>query len=213
MGIAAYTTRLRVSGTPTAMTGEAMTAVDSSTSSTHWEIDAAAKSVWDRDSTPTFTGGGGAIPQSEIAHINYLYGRVKFHNPQSGVSVSGSYLPMADAAGAHNYTLTLESDALDDTDFSSTGFRSRQIGIHTASVSVTRWDSVDRTIADALLDTTKQPVMVVEIQPGGPPNPSARMFVVPTSDSRSGDVGSLESVDTSFELSGDTKGSFAWSDL
>lgn len=218
MGIASYTTRLRVSGTPTAMTNEVMNNVDGGgSSSTHWEIDAAARSVWDRGATLNFVSDVGgtntAISSTAVADINYLFGRVKFKSAQTDVGVSGNYLPMADVAGANSYTLTMETDALDDTDYSSTGFRSRNMGIHNASVSVTRWDNVDTSIADALLDTTVQPVMVLDVQPGGPGNPSARMFVVPTSDSRSGDVGSLESVDTNFELTGNTYGAFAWSDL
>jgi hypothetical protein len=213
MGVAAYTATLLRTGTPTAFTDEAFTPTGSTTVANEFQITDTTKNIFDRRSVPSFKEGatGSTISSTDVADINYLYGKVSFNSTHATVSASGTYMPTVSVAGAHTWNLTQTADILDDTDLDSTGFRSKVVGLREVSLSVQRWDTVDLDFYDEFIRSTVG-YMVVEVAPTST-GPTCRGFYRVSEDSRSGDVGSLEQADTNFVITGTTQGAFAWSDL
>lgn len=216
-GVAGYLATVKRSGTPTAFSSEAM-ALDGSTVSNRYQISDAVKEIWDRDVVPNFRGGpssaASTIGEANIVARDYLFGKVTFGTTVPvPVVVDGSFMPMQTIAGANDYTLEMSADILDNTDFDSTGQRSKQIGLLDVSLTVTRWEPVviDNFFFNAL---NSQAPLVAEVQPGGAASsgPIARGWFVPETDNRSADVASLESGDISLQLDGDPRSDFNWSD-
>lgn len=218
MSVPGYRVNLKRSGSPTATTGESLSP-DGSIVNNRYQIDATSKRVWDRFTQPTFfTSTGGTISSTEVDDVNYLFGKVTFKSSQgSNPTADVTYFPMSDIGGANSFTLTQTSDLLDDTDFTSTGFRSRKVGLHDISMSISRWvpSSTSLDFWKNFIGTTGSTEIVVEIQTEST-GPFARGFFVLSDDSRSGDVGSLETedIELSLEAPVGTKGiPFGWSDL
>ena len=218
MGVAGYNAVLKRSGFETVFTSEAMSTVAGSTETAgkHWSIDDSTKDLFVRTAVVTFTDASSTISSTDILDINYLFGKVIFKSTHPAVNVTGQYFPLSNIAGAHAYTLTQQNDVLDDTDFTSTGFRSKVMGLQTVDLSVTRWDSLDLEFVHDILGTSTGRApripLVAEIQPGGGSNPVARGYFVMEAENRSGDVSGLESADVSLQLEGDDKAAFRWSD-
>jgi hypothetical protein len=215
VGRAGYLATLRLSGTPTATTANAMTAL---TGTISFQITSTARRVWDRTVAPTFAKTASTISSTDISSLDYLFGKVVFKSTHAGsVTIDLTHLPMASIAGANNYNLTQTVDVLDDTTILSTGFRSKKMGLHTVSLSVGRWDTNDLDFSNYLIGSTVSPgitagtPIVVEVNPGGS-SLTARGWFVIESESKSGDVGGLEAGDVSLQLDGDTIAAFKWSD-
>lgn len=230
MSFPGYLTKLRVSGIPTAMSTELMSTFSGSsttgvggTPAFVMEMNSTARQVWDRTVVPTFriaSSVGSTIGSSEIIDINYVFGRVTFDTTYAGgvVSVVGSYMPLAVAAGAHTYTLAQTADVLDDTDFTSTGFRSKNMGLFDVSLTLNSWDPLSSQFSEILVASSTsarrgQPI-VAEVTPGGLSTSSitARGWFVVENDSLSGDVSGLEEASISLQVDGDNQDDFRWSD-
>jgi len=211
MGLASFRTKVKLSGTATAMTSQAMST--HSTVANTYRINSTARRVWNPAASLTFyensgTTGVAAVSAGDISNINRLFGTVTFATTKAGnVSVSGQYLPLASLAGANNYTLNITREQLDDTAFESTGLRSRTSGLLDAALSVSRWDNVDLNIHTALSNDTR---VVLEVAPGGSTVTVARGFFKVESEGHSGDVGSLESAEGSFVLDGSSEGAITF---
>ena len=226
MGIAGYNTVIRRTGDETVFTDETMSTVVGSTlpAGRHWVIADGTKDVFVR--TATFAFGettASTIADSDVTEINMLFGKVIFATTHPTVVVTGQFFPMSNVGGANAYTLTQQNDVLDDTDFTSTGFRSKILGLQTVELSITRWDSLELGFVHDLIGRTTStgstlperaariPV-VAEVQPGGGSNPKARGYFVTEAENRTGDVSALESADVSLQLDGNPDASFRWSD-
>jgi|TARA_R110000803_G_scaffold210841_1_gene284324 hypothetical protein len=210
MAIVGYNATLKVTGTPTGLSSEAMSTVSAVANT--YQVTDAAKRILDRAATLTFTEGSTAgrvsIAAAQITSIDYLFGRVTFSSTQAEpVRVVGNYLPAAVVAGAHAFSMDLSREVLDDTDFTSTGWRSRKSGLMDAAISVTRWDSVDKVYLNLIQAGTP---VVMEIKPLGTTAAMLRGFFVPESENKSGDVGGLESAELSYLLDGSTLSAFSW---
>lgn len=101
-------------------------------------------------------------------------------------------------------TLNQGGDVLDDTDLATNaGFRSRILGLHDWSVSMTaNWDGSDSvlsTIRDAWLNRT---ALYVQYLPDGQVANGFQGAVVVENFNLSGDVGGLETVDISLQADG-----------
>jgi len=221
MSFAGYLTTLRASGIPTTMANEAMSPVGGSSTFSSYQIDSTTRRVWDRKVTFTFqqtSSTGSTIASTAIVDINYLYGKVTFNATQStAIVVTGTYMPMSAVAGAHSYTLNQVTDVLDDTDFSSTGFKSKRMGLHDISLSLNRWEPLDNTFTKMWLGSSTsstavrlEPV-VAEINPGGSTLTARGWFVV-ENDNKSGDVSGLEEASVSLQIDGNERSAFRWSD-
>jgi len=220
MAIAGYTTVLRRTGTPTAMTTQDMspTAVTN-----QYQIDSTARRIWNRFATFNFdNNGGSSISSTQVSDIDYLFGKVTFKSTQGAVpKVTGQYLPTAVVAGAYSYSLSMGGDLLDDTAYENASptlstapnFRSRIVGLRDVSLTVSRWDDIDKRFYNQLIKTAGSTIVVVEITPGGTTGYAGRGFFVAESEDRSGDVGALEQADVSLMLDGDDKAAWGWENL
>ncbi len=216
MGLAGYLAVVRKGGTPTTFTNEAFGDDTGSTIANKYVITDSAKAVWQRNTVPSFREGatGSTISSTDIAAIDYLFGKVTFNSTHATVVGSGKYVPLSSIAGAYQYTLTMTADILDDTDFDSTGYRTYLPGINNVTLSLTRWDTLNLEFWNVLENTnaTGSSRFVADIQPGGT-GPIARGWFVVGNDGRSGDVNSLEQGDVELVLDDRTVSSFRWSDL
>lgn len=191
---ASYNSSIKKSGISTSFTGETM----SNTTGNSFRIDDATKRIFDRSATFTFYEDAVAILESDIVKVDYLFGIVEFVTSKTGaITVDGSYMPVTDIAGAKDYTLNIGSTILDDTDFSTTGYRTKEYGLLDASVSLTRFDDVSQTFFDVL---TNRETIVIEINPAGGSQYIRGWFKL-ESDGLSGDVNGLEEESLTFQLS------------
>lgn len=209
--VAGYLTTVKLAGTPTALSDEAMT----NTSGNEYQVTDTTRRVLDRDTVPTFEDTGvspQAIDASDITSIDYVFGKVVFATSKTGPVVvkTGNYLPLTNVAGSHSYGLNLGGDVLDDTDYptanANNGQRSRILGIRDVSLTIARWDQGTSEFYTALQNRTP---LLIEVRPGGAGD-FARGWYVPESEDRSGDVSSLESADLSFQLDGSLTADFGW---
>lgn len=214
MGTPAYKVKLRASGTPTASTGNTF----SPTSVTNqYQIGSTTRRVWDRKVTPSNLkdANSSAISSTDISSVDYLFGKITF-NTTHGATVTAdlTYLPMSSTAvaGANSFTLTQSAELLDDTDFSTTGFRSRVLGLRDTTLSISSWTPLNFYFWDAFVETTGSTVIVVEIQTEST-GPIGRGFFKLSQDSYSGDIAGLEQEDIELSVDASSKASFAWSDL
>jgi hypothetical protein len=208
MAQAGYLTTVKKSGTPTAMTAEACTT--NSTVANTYRISDATKRVWDRTTVLTALDDGTTVASTQYT-VDFLFGSVTFTSTQDEpVTVTGTYMPMTNVAGANSYTLSASRELVDDTDFSSTGWRSKAVAIKDVSLSITRWADVDADFWELINDVNA--VSMVEIKPGSG-TLAARGFFMVSSDARSGDVATLETADVTFELDSSTAASFGWGEI
>lgn len=211
MGLPGYLTKVNITGTATAMTSQAMST--NSTVANTYRINSTARRVWDRDAAFTFFENSGttsvaAIPGSEVSNIDYLFGKVTFNATQAGtVGVSGNYLPLTAVPGGNSYSLSITREAVDDTDYSSSGWRSRKTTFLDAQLTIGRWDNVDLELHNLLINGNS---VVAEVRPGGSTENVARGFFVVESESRSGDVSGLESGDVSLQIDSTTAANFGF---
>lgn len=102
------------------------------------------------------------------------------------------------AMAANTSSLTLGAELLDDTDFLSTGWRSRAQGLRDWSVTATVfWGSTDPSVAklrSAFLNATK---LDVRYLPDGINGYQGTAYV--ENFTNSGDVGGLETIDVSLQ--------------
>ena len=162
-GLPGYLTSVKVTGTTTTMTSEAMSTA--TTAANTYQITDFTKEIWERGIVPTFSGAGSTLSSTRQTDINYLFGRVTFNATQAEpITVSGSYIPTSNVVGAFTYSLEMSNDVLDDTDFQSTGYRTHNIGLHDVTINISRYETADNTFFDAIALRTP---MVVEVTPGG----------------------------------------------
>ena len=210
MAVASYKTIIKLSGTTTVFTSEAMS---SSTASNQHQISDDAKRVWDRDTVPVIRQSSLAaiVPAAQISNIDYLFGKITFASSTQGtpITASGTYLPLASVAGSHTYQLNHIGGLLDDTAFESTGWRTHKQGIRDVNITLSRWDSLDTDFFDHLKNGT---TFLVEVTPGGSTAFLARGWFIGESEIHSGDVNSLEQGDITLHLDGDTNAAYRWSD-
>jgi len=211
-GTPAYTTTVKMTGTATSMSSEAMS-TNSTVSNTYQVTDATkrilarAVSVVFSEASTASTSGRANIPASDITSIDYLFGKVTFASTQAEpIKVTASYLPAAVVAGGHSYSMTMNAELPDDTDFSTTGWRSRTPGLKDVGLSISRFDSVDLNFHNLI--NSGSPA-VVEIRPGGTGD-AARGYFLIESEGRSGDVSALEVSELSFQLDESSLADFGW---
>jgi len=203
MSVAGYNTKIKLSGSGTTMSSEAMAAT---TGTNEYQISNSAKGIFDPTTTPSFTVGGTAISSTDISSIDYLFGKVTFSSTKgAAIKVSGTYLPTTNIAGAHAYNLNISRNLLDDTDFNSSGWISRANGLKDVSFTVNRWDDVSTQFLD-LINSTKD--VIADVRPGNSTSVVYRGVFKVESEAKSGDVTALEGSDVSFQLNGSSNASF-----
>ncbi len=227
MAVAGFKTLMKRVGLATAFTDELMNA--NSTVNNRYKINDGTKDVFDRTAVVTFksSAAGTTISSTDILDVNFLFGRVTFKTTHGTlVAGTGTFLPVQNIAGAHSYTLTQANGLLDDTDFGSTGNRTRTPGLQDITLSISRWDTLSTApnaqyFDDHILNTTGSQGTtraMIELIPGGTTSKTARGWFIVESHSRSGGVADLESGDVELSLDADNpvragdKINFGWSD-
>jgi len=203
----AYLVTIKKSGTPTAMSDEALGAVAEST--TVFQITDATKRVVDTGTSISFKANNVAVNASKVGSFDYLTGKVTFTEAQTApITMSGKYMPMSAIANAKSYSLTLsakvnESTSLDDTNTDPA--KTYLPGPKNVALEVGRFDDLSGDLADVLDAATP---IVVEIRQGGG-TIIRRGWFVAVKDDESGGVQDLESESISFALSGNALAGFS----
>lgn len=199
-GFSGYLAELKQKGTSTSMTGEAM----SQESGQIYAIDAAAKEIWDRSQTLTVKDNGSAVSAADIEDVDYLFGRVTFASGYSvtgPITVDGNYYPTAVLGCANTYTLTMSTDAIDNTCFNTaqanSGRRTFEAGLRTVSLELQGVWQASANMKDELLNRNE---IIVEVDPAGDGSSVARGFFKLSNVGQSGAVGALEEETLTFNL-------------
>ncbi len=141
---------VKVGGTPTAFTDEAVTVL---TTNKKYQITNTAKRIWSPTATITVKAAGVAVnPVTDPYVINRLTGVVTFTNvsARGTVTITGTYLPMLTIAKSHSVTYDRGTALLDDTTYDSNGFDESISGIQSISANLGKnWE----TTYSALLST------------------------------------------------------------
>lgn len=201
-GFAGYVVDIKKGGVPTAFTDEAASLVSGKT----YQIDDAIKQIWDVSVPVTIEDNAVAVAAANIESIDYLNGKVTFiaaYVPTGPITVSGTYLPTSSVAGYRTFTLSLTSEAIDETDIPTAkangGFRVFNAeGLKTVGLELSGIYKKTNGFIAAL--KAREP-LYVEINPDGEGNTVARGIFKYTSQSQSGDVGALEEENLSLGLS------------
>lgn len=200
-GFAGYVAVIKKSGTPTAMTNEAMSLVSGKT----YKTTAATKNVWSRLTVPTIKDNAVTVAANNIQEIDYLFGRVTFvsgYTPTGPITATGNYLPMTTLGKSNGFTLTQTANAIQTSDFSTvqgnSGHHTFSYGLKTVSIDL---QGIYDSTADLKGLLIARSELIVEINPDGSSASVARGFFKPMSNNQSGDVGDLETETTTFNLS------------
>jgi len=190
-GFAGYMAKLKKIGSTTAATGSAMSLVSGKT----YQVDQAARQIWDRSAT-TVIKVGGTDQTAQVESIDYLFGRVTFkdsYTVSGAVTADHSYFPTTEIAKGRSYTLTQTANAIDTTDMPTAqangGIRTFIYGLKTVELEIGGVFDATNAYADALQARDE---VIVEINPDGNGESIARGFFRFTGDSQSGAVGDLE---------------------
>lgn len=195
-GFAGYLADIQKFGTTTAMSAEAMT----NESGNIWQITAGAKEVWDRGVAVTFDDSG-AIPDSDIVWVDYLFGRVEFATSKTAPTVSGNYLVRETIGRANTYNLTMTAEAIDETDFATAqgnaGTRVFIPGLRTVALEL---GGIFAPSDSAKAELAARNEVIVEIDPAGDGLSVARGFFKYATVGQSGAVGALEEETINLQL-------------
>jgi hypothetical protein len=138
---------IKVSGTATSFTAEETSTSDNQS----YQIDAAAKQVWDRDTAPTVYEDD--VETTETYTVDYLQGIITFEDADAlrgTVTVTGKYLPMATATYAHEFSYNKGCDLMEVNKFGDS-YKSRLAGLKYASGTLSQWDVTADYYKDALV--------------------------------------------------------------
>lgn len=196
MATAGYLARIRVTGSPVAMTGELTDTTDGRT----YTIVDPARRVLDREATITVLVGG--APTGEAYTLNRLNGTVTFEMAdlaRATVTISGTYLTLTDAGEAKEYSYSIDASNEDATRFGDRFVRRVQAQLD-ASGSLSRWH-IDNQFTD-YIDSGNP--MVIEFKNNvNEPDPDLRMWAILSSEEVSGSADGLVEGSIDFETTVD----------
>jgi hypothetical protein len=195
MAKSGYLARLRVSGAPVAFADQTTETTDNQT----YRIIDPIRRVLDRDLPVTVEVGG--VVTGETYELNRLNGEVTFATADAGraaVTITGSFLPMADAGEAREYSYSIEASNEDATVFGDRWRRRQQAG-KDASGSLSRFH-VDDAFTNVLYDGTP---IVIEFSLDVNLEPDLRMWAILSSEEISGSVDGLVEGSIDFEATSD----------
>lgn len=144
MVTAGWNCALKIHGTSTAFTGEAMEDTSMGADATHkvFKISAATKNYWNPATTVHVYDGG--VEKTEGTHWeveSYLHGRIRFlaYAPSGAVTVDGAYFPMLTVDRAHEASIAWEAAMLDSSVF-GTQWKARIPSLIDVTFSASRWE-------------------------------------------------------------------------
>jgi hypothetical protein len=185
--------KVNITGDAVVFTAESMSTTDDQT----YTIDDSTKELWDLDATIVVYEDG--IETTEEYTLNRLKGEVTFttiDGTRGVVTVDGEYLPRVEVTQAHEYSLTINGETLDNTKFGS-DFITKQQGLKSAESSLSEfWNTNQYLLKDLIQDNT----VVLEFYPNRNDTTNYyRMFAKITSDELSSPVADLIDMSISFE--------------
>lgn len=120
MSLAGKDAQIYLTGTSTSMSSESMTDAGDGTT---YQIDDAAKNIFDPSVTFTVSDGGGTVSASDYT-IRYLVGVVEFDSaPTDPVTIDGSYLPKYTILEGFEQSVDYAKELYDTTRFGDDGMR------------------------------------------------------------------------------------------
>lgn len=196
-GISGYQANLLQQGTPTTMTGEAMSLVAGTT----YRVTAATKRILDYFSAITVFDGVTDITAT-VTSIDYLNGEVTLPGAPAGlVTITGKYIPTVAIAKGRGFTLNMGCNARDKTVYedarSNGGWRVHDHGLRTVGLDIMGVYDVTNAAAAALRARTP---VIVEIRPDNTTDTFFRGYFKRHNRGQSGDVGALEEETQTFGL-------------
>src|SRR5690606_1506771 len=114
-GFAGYLAKILRTGTSTAMTDEAMTLE----SGQIYVITDTTKEIWNRNAAFVVEDNNVDVTE-HVEWFDYLFGRIKFvdgYSVTGPVTVTGAYFPTTQLGKGQSYTLTMQAEAVDETDY------------------------------------------------------------------------------------------------
>lgn len=198
-GTAGKNALVKVSGTAVAFSSQATTSADGKT----YQLSSTSLQgvPWHPTTTLTVNATSGAA--GDTYSVYRLNGTVVFNTSATRtITISGDYLPMSNAAEAHEYNLSLSADLLDDSAFQDT-YRSRVMGIKDVSGSFTA-HYVDQTYIDVL--TSSSEVVVMEFHDSTSGTYFARAWGRLSGWENAATIGELLEETVNFEGAADTNG-------
>jgi len=199
-GFAGYVANFKKSGTSTAVEGEAMSVVSGKT----YKINDSNKNVWDRTATIKVYDGVTDVTD-KVESVDHLFGQITFlasYTVVGDVTVDVKYLPMSSVGTARDFSLTMNAESVDTTDFATAqangGYNTFIPGLKTVSLDASGFYSATNAFKDLV---TARNEMIVEINPDGSNKSVARGFFKAITTGQSGDVGGNEDETITFELS------------
>lgn len=199
-GFAGYLAEIKKQGTSTATTGEAC----SQESGQIYAVDEGTKEILDRSATLTVYDGATDVTD-ELEWVDYLFGRFKFQSSYTvggAVTIDANYFPVEAIGKGRSYTLTMQADAVDTTDFKTAqdngGYKTFEPGLRTVTLEI---QGVFDSDEDAKTDLADRSELIVEIDPAGDGSSIARGFFKIVETGQQGNVGALEEETINFSLS------------
>lgn len=190
-GFAGYVVDFKVAGTPTTMTGEAM----SNVSGKIYQVTNTAHQILDH-ATDVVVYDNAVDHTVDVISIDYLTGTITFdasYTVTGPVTMDAKYVPTTAIAGARSFTLTQTANAIDNTDIPTAkangGFRTFEPGLKQVSLNVGGVFKASNAFRDALIARS---VFIVEINPDNSGLSLCRGYFKYSGRSQTGDVGALE---------------------
>lgn len=198
-GYSGYQTIIKKSGASTVITNEAMTLVSGKT----YQITDPTKRLLNQAVTAVVKCNG-VDQTANVLNIDYLFGTVTFASaftPTTPVTYTGAYLPSSQICSMNKFSLTMQAEAVDNTDLcvaqSNGGFKQYSLGLKTVGLELSGFYKASAAFATSLKNRDK---LMIEINPDGIGNSTARGFFTPKSRKQSGKAGALEDESVSFSL-------------
>lgn len=193
--------RIKVSGDPVALTDEPTTGI----SDTEYQITDAAKRVLPPEAAITVevsTDAGATFVAAGKHSLNRFTGTVLFDAAQAAgtlVQVSGTYLPVAQAASCKSYSVAFAGQAVDVSDFDSE-WVSRIVVGQDVTGSLGKWTTDSRYFEDAII--AAETVLIELWTDRNAAAPDFMVWAILASDELSGAVDGAQ--ETSIEWEGTT---------
>ena len=199
-GFAGYLADIEAPGTSTAMTDEATSLVSGLT----YQIDDVTRRVLDRSVAITVEDNAVAVSANDIESIDYLFGRVTFvtgYTVTGAITITGNYLPRVVLGRGNSYTLTMQAETIDETDFQTAqgngGTRVFTPGLRTVALELGGIFSASENAKDDLKNRNE---LIISVDPTGDGTSIARGFFKLANTGQSGAVGALEEETLTFQL-------------
>ena len=192
MALAAYISKVQRTGTPTTFVDAQLTRV----TGTRYQVTDEPKRLLDSSGTFVVKGSGTTISPTDY-NISFLDGFVIFNtsrNASTNFTLSGSYIPTLDIAGANSYALTLSSTVLDTTDFRTTGTRTKISGLIDASLTLGKFYEYGTDFKESLKNRER---VIIILRPSA--NEQIIGWYVVETDGNEGDIAALETESLAFQ--------------